>query len=419
MQNTRVYRGADWGIDHYLVVSTNRLKLRRVTKPSPRRKLAVDHLKDEATKNTFCTNLQNRLETLADTHRQERETGIDVEELWCTIRVAFTQTGEETLGYARYKRKEWISPGSWKLIDDRKELKRKVMSAQQSEKAEIQKSYARKNGEVKRSVKQDKRTYIDGKEEEAELAASKGDGRAFYRITKELSGRTYPPSKPVKNSNGEILTERADQLARWAGDFAGILNPPRMLPNQATELQINLNEPTTVEIRAAIKELKNNKAAGPDDVAAELLKADTATTTNILYPLFKEIWRTQKMPRDWQQGLIVKLPKKGDTADCNNWRGITLLSAVSKVLTCILLRRIQPSIDHLLRDEQAGFRKGRSCNDQIFTLRNIIEQCVEWQATEYLLTASTGKASGRYFVVTASPRRSSIWLKRSIIRFSL
>ena len=157
-----------------------------------------------------------------------------------------------------------------------------------------------------------------------------------------------------------------------------------MLPNQATELQINLSEPATVEIRAAIMELKNNKAAGPDNVAAELLKADTATTTNILYPLFKEIWRTEKMPRDWQQGLIVKLPKKGDTADCNNWRGITLLAAVSKVLTCILLRRIQASIDHLLRDNQAGFRKGRSYNDQIFTLRNIIEQCVEWQATAYL-----------------------------------
>ena len=189
MQNTRVYRGADVGSDHYLVVSTIRLKLRRVTKPSPRRKLAVDHLKDEATKNSFCINLQNRFETLADTHRQERETGVDVEELWCTITDAITQTGEDTLGYTRHKRKEWISPRSWKLIDDRKELKRKMMS----EKAELQKSYARKNREVKRSVRQDKRTYTDGKADEAELPASKGDGRALCRIAKELSGRTYPP----------------------------------------------------------------------------------------------------------------------------------------------------------------------------------------------------------------------------------
>lgn len=77
-------------------------------------------------------------------------------------------------------------------------------------------------------------------------------------------------------------------------------NPPRLLLNPVTELPININAPTTIEIRAAIKELKNNKAAGPDNVAAELLKADTTTAANVLYPLFKEVWRTERMPLDWQ-----------------------------------------------------------------------------------------------------------------------
>lgn len=125
-----------------------------------------------------------------------------------------TLTGEESLSYARHKRKEGISPGSWKLIDERKELKRKMTSAQQLEKAEFQQCYARKNREVKRSVRQDKITYIDGKAEEAESAASRGDSRTLYKITKELSGRTYYTSKPVKNTVGETLTDTADQMAR-------------------------------------------------------------------------------------------------------------------------------------------------------------------------------------------------------------
>ena len=37
-----------------------------------------------------------------------------------------------------------------------------------------------------------------------------------------------------------------------------------------------------------------------------------------------------------------------------------------------------------LRQEQAGFRKGRGCTYQIFTLRNIIEQCTEWQRQLYI-----------------------------------
>lgn len=54
---------------------------------------------------------------------------------------------------------------------------------------------------------------------------------------------------------------------------------------------------------------------------------------------------------------------------------------MSKVLTRINLTRIQQAVDNRLRKEQAGFRTGRSCTEQIFTLKNIIEQCMEWQAT--------------------------------------
>lgn len=79
-----------------------------------------------------------------------------------------------------------------------------------------------------------------------------------------------------------------------------------------------------------------------------------------------------------------------------------MLSTVSKVFTRIVLRRIQASIDKVLRDEQARFRKGRSCNDQIFTLRNIIEQCVEWQATAYLTLIGYEKAFD-------SIHRESLW----------
>jgi len=127
--DTRVYRGADVGSDHYLVVANNRLKQRRVSKPSTRRKLAVDHLKDETTQNNFCLNLQNKYEVLEDTLMQEEETGINIEDLWGNIRDAFIKTGEETLGYSRQKRKEWNSLETWGLIDERKELRKKMISA--------------------------------------------------------------------------------------------------------------------------------------------------------------------------------------------------------------------------------------------------------------------------------------------------
>jgi hypothetical protein len=45
---------------------------------------------------------------------------------------------------------------------------------------------------------------------------------------------------------------------------------------------------------------------------------------------------------------------------------------------------ISKAVDDNLSKEQAGFRKGRGCTDQIFVLRNIIEQCSEWQRKLYI-----------------------------------
>ena len=91
------------------------------------------------------------------------------------------------------------------------------------------------------------------------------------------------------------------------------------------------------------------------------------------------IWQDLEAPADWKKGVIIKLPKKGSLKDCNNWRGITLLSTPGKVFSRVLLNRLQDAVDCTLRDEQAGFRRGRSCTEQVFTLRNIIEQSLEHQ----------------------------------------
>ncbi len=65
--------------------------------------------------------------------------------------------------------------------------------------------------------------------------------------------------------------------------------------------------------------------------------------------------------------------------ECTNWRGITLLSVSVKVFSTVLLRRLKAAINKRLREEHAGFRKGSSCSEHIFTLRNIIEYYLEYK----------------------------------------
>ena len=99
------------------------------------------------------------------------------------------------------------------------------------------------------------------------------------------------------------------------------------------------------------------------------MKIDFDITANMLHPLFEKIWAEGEMPNEWRCGLLVKLPKKGDTANCDNWSGITLLSVPSKVFTRVLLNRIKEHVNLRLQKGKAGFRPNRSCIDQINTLR--------------------------------------------------
>ena len=69
----------------------------------------------------------------------------------------------------------------------------------------------------------------------------------------------------------------------------------------------------------------------------------------------------------------MNIPKKGDMQECQNYRGIMFLSVPGKVLNRIILDRLKTEVDAKLRDHQAGFRKDRSCTDQIAKLRIIVE----------------------------------------------
>ena len=61
--------------------------------------------------------------------------------------------------------------------------------------------------------------------------------------------------------------------------------------------------------------------------------------------MFAVVWREEFVPPQWREGLIVNLFKKGDKEDPGNYRGITLLSVVGKVLCKVLNNRLVQHFD--------------------------------------------------------------------------
>ncbi|VDP30433.1 unnamed protein product [Schistosoma curassoni] len=212
--------------------------------------------------------------------------------------------------------------------------------------------------------------------------------KQLYNTTKKLVGKYSKPERPVKDKKGRPTTEIQQQRNRWLEYFEELLNRPApMNPPDIeaahTDIPIDVNPPTMEEIRIATRQIKGGKVAKPDNVPAEALKSDIEVTTNMLHLLFRKIWEEEQVPMNWKEGHLVKIPKK-DLSKCENYRGITLLSIPGKVFNRVLLNRMKDAVDAQLRDQQAGFRKDRSCTDQIATLRIIVEQSVEWNSTLYI-----------------------------------
>ena len=104
--------------------------------------------------------------------------------------------------------------------------------------------------------------------------------------------------------------------------------------------EIDLGRWRLQEVKDALKSTKPRKAAGVDEVCPELLRADMEDTASRLTSCYNRLWETETWPKVWKKAL-VKVFKKGDLRECNNWRGVALLPVINKIFCRILLERIK------------------------------------------------------------------------------
>ena len=154
--------------------------------------------------------------------------------------------------------------------------------------------------------------------------------------------------------------------------------------------------PDDEEIKKAVLKLKD-KAPGNSGLLPRFWKAllDDEVTFDILKQIILDFWRSEKPPKQWLKGLLKILPKKGDLSLPGNYRGIMLLEAAYKIVTILLLNRLQPICENLDHEQQCGFRPGRGCNDAIFTVKMAIKKRREHSQETWILFLDLVKAFDR------------------------
>ncbi len=130
-----------------------------------------------------------------------------------------------------------------------------------------------------------------------------------------------------------------------------------------------------VEVEKAIGKMKCGNAAGIDGINPELVKHEGDTVREWMTMICDLAWRQGKVPGEWKKAVIVPLHKsKGNKDECNNYRGISLLSVPGKICGRILTERLMQVTEKKVSDEQEGFRKGKSCVDKYFAIKMLVEE---------------------------------------------
>ena len=131
------------------------------------------------------------------------------------------------------------------------------------------------------------------------------------------------------------------------------------------------------EIQKALKSMKDGKATGPDELPAEALKALDEHNIEIITSLCNIVYNSGMIPTEMKHSVFITLSKKSKAMICTEFRTISLMSHVTKLLLKIIQQRMANKIDKEVSRLQSSFRPGTGTREGIFNLRTICERVTD------------------------------------------
>src|SRR5438552_6228513 len=146
------------------------------------------------------------------------------------------------------------------------------------------------------------------------------------------------------------------------------------------------------EVRFAIKQMKRNKACGPDNIYAELVKATEEFSMDKITEIANDMYNSGNIPEDLLISIFIALPKKPGATECELHGTISLMSVVLKLILRILMQRMRNKIRPEINKSQCGFMNDTGTRNAKFILRNICERYIEVNKDLYLCFIDFTKA---------------------------
>ena len=376
VKSTRSYHSADCNTDHLLIIAKTKITTKQVHR-AQKPKVNTINLNNPEMKTTFQEKFQ---EGILDFNEDSSP-----EKIWTSIKSAILGSALEAFGTVHTHREDWVAAyaATLVLLIEKKCEAFLAYNKSKTQSALNQLRAAKSN--LQRESRRFANSYWENMCKEIQEVFDVGNTRKMYEKIRVALGPQTSKLAPLKSSSGQPITDKNLQMKRWEEHYSNLYSQERYVGEgledeipQLEEMTDLDDEQSLEELAEAIDELQSGKATRQDRIPAEILKELKDCLLPYLHKLLITCWRHKEVPHEMRDAKITTLYKnKGDKGDCNNYRGISLLSITGKAFARIILGRLQKLAVRVLPESQCGFRSERSTIDMIFSLRQLQEKCRE------------------------------------------
>jgi hypothetical protein len=230
---------------------------------------------------------------------------------------------------------------------------------------------------VKNMIKKAKRQF------EKKLAeGGSSNKKPFFAYVKRKT-RTRQGVGPLRGGDGRVVTDDTEMAEVLNSFFSSVFTREDLtdIPPAAAgdSVPIERMRITEWEIKKAIRKLKKESAAGPDEIGPRLLQELEGAAATALTMIFRESVESGVVPEDWRRANVTPIFKKGTKMDPGNYRPVSLTSVCCKLLEGLMKTAIMRhlEVNNLVNPSQHGFMAGRSCCTNLLEFMEEVTRAVD------------------------------------------
>lgn len=272
------------------------------------------------------------------------------------------------------------------LIKEKQRLRKRL---KQKNEYQLKPAINKLDKRIKREIKKSECDHIRKQWQDERNKSPHG----FYRLARKILKPTATENSfPVKDKKGQRATTTAQKLQIFKTHFDIVFRAHEKDPNHEFEdsanayiqnmrlkysdvrkrewpkdMDLNVDRTRIVRILKKVK----NTSPGEDNIFYDHIKNLPTNGLDYLANIYETTIEACYFPKQWKNGRVALIPKPGkDHSEPKNYRPITLLSALGKILERLINEIITTYVEdkHLIPESQAGYRKNRSSQDQLYRL---------------------------------------------------